>query len=376
MGSSRYLVLALFLLGGVSHSVVAETAWPWTFKDWFGNPMSEGGYGFVGTKNMLGHRIDLDFDPEISCQMPALMSLKLIVNESDKTKFKHLMSSSRDLYADMRINGSKFDGLKFEVTSVVGWEPEVYLQLGEPVSSALFESLQKGDRVSFKFTSVEEQFDAFREPLEFSLNGSKASVIKAQEHCARGLERAVLEPEYVQFITEHHDGDPISAECFQFHWGSSDNIEWYSADLRISDPRFGQYVGEFITDETLQTLAREIEKCGRKTDAEIVRSRHTFYGRKYVKSSMYYGDPEIYGYITEDVNYRVLRAYPTKFCSDQISADLDIKYCWLLDMQPYRNRELSLTAIDSKNRFIPVRWNITPNQFPEFGFEASWVDLN
>ena len=44
-------------------------------------------------------------------------------------------------------------------------------------------------------------------------------------------------------------------------------------------------------------------------------------------------------------------------------------------MQPYRKRELSLTAIDSDNRFIPVRWDIESPQFSEFGFEA-WGDLN
>ena len=375
MVSSRYFVLALFLFGGVTQSLVAEAAESWAFKDWSGGFYS-GGYSGVSTEHTQGGYIKLEFEPEFSCQIPAKMWLKLIVNESDKSKLKQIMESARDLYAEMHINGRVVEGLKFEITQVVGWEPEAYIQLREPVSSVLYESLIIGDSAFLKFKSAEHQLDLFREPLGLSLSGSAALFTKAQEHCARGLERAVLEPEYAQFITEHHDGDPISAECFQFHWGSSDNIEWYSADLRISDPRFGQYVGEFVTDETLRTLAREIEKCGRKTDAEIVRSRHTFYGRKYVKSSMYYGDPEIYGYITEDVNYRVLRAYPTKFCSDQVSADLDIKYCWLLDMQPYRKRELSLTAIDSNNRFIPVRWDITPNQFPEFGFGASWVDLN
>ena len=183
------------------------------------------------------------------------------------------------------------------------------------------------------------------------------------------------EPEYLQFIKEHHDGNPISAECFQFHWSSSDNVEWYEEDLGISDPRFRQYVGEFVTDETLHAFARDIEECGQKTDSEFTQTEYTFPGHKYVKSYIYYGDPEIYGYVLNELNYRVVRVYSPQFCSDQISADLEVKYCWLVDMQPYRKRELSLTAIDSDNRFIPVRWDIESSQLSEFGFEG-WSDLN
>lgn len=183
------------------------------------------------------------------------------------------------------------------------------------------------------------------------------------------LEQSSPDTEYLDYINQHLGGAPLSAECFQFHWSSSDNVENYREALGIKNSRFGQYVGEFVSSATISDLSRTLETCGASTEAAFKTSKYSFSGRKYVESKVMFGE------WAAKVNYRVVRTYPADFCSAQLAASTDIKHCWLVDMQPYRKRELSLTAIDKNQRFIPVRWDILEAQFPEFGFQ-SWADLN
>lgn len=171
--------------------------------------------------------------------------------------------------------------------------------------------------------------------------------------------------EYFSYIDHNNQGEPLSAECIQFRWRSTDNIEDYQERLGIADSELGYSIGRFVTADSVDILSRSLDSCVKRTESEFRRSEYVFNGKEYVRSAMYFGD------VAYQVDYMVAKEFGTEFCADRITLDVNLSHCWLFDIRPYRTRALSLIAIDEFDRFIPVKFGGEPS---DYGFE-SWREM-
>ena len=171
--------------------------------------------------------------------------------------------------------------------------------------------------------------------------------------------------EYFEYIEQHNNGEPLSAECIQFHWRSSDNIEEYQEQLGIEDDQLGYSIGQFINKDNVGILSRTLDECSKRTDARFKKSKYVFNNKKYITSEMYFGD------LAYPVDYMVAKEFDANYCAARLNLKVELLSCWLFDIRPYRSRSLSLIAVDEFNRFIPIEFKGDPS---DYGF-ASWKEM-